>query len=363
MTHFSNLLYDYITAKDIRIYPFAQYCDIDRSNMYKLINGKRNPTSEKVIHKMADFMRLTPHERNELLEAYHITLVGPETFHRRKNVHDFITHFSGNTKEFSDISAYFTTAFDLKSSTDLLSLSGSMELKHAIYSILSQESQLLNGEIHLIMQPDSDFIMDTLAYIGKTKNDLSIDHIICLNNDDSLTTDKKDYNLRCLQNIIPMYRTCNCRYTPYYYYDSIVSHNNKFNLLSSMILTSEYGICFSPSLKYGVLFRSQEIRSKLLSVFRDLLKDTRPLVCRFDSVFSQLEYFDKLGLGSSPGISFQKEPCLMPLLPPSYIDKYLIDELPNRDYTILSIKEVRRPKLPSPVCSHLLSQSHCRGMQ
>lgn len=214
-----------------------------------------------------------------------------------------------------------------------------MELKHAIYSILSQESQLLSGEIHLIMQPDSDFIMDTLAYIGKTKNDLSIDHIICLNNDDSLTTDKKDYNLRCLQNIIPMYRTCNCRYTPYYYYDSIVSHNNKFNLLSSMILTSEYGICFSPSLKYGVLFRSQEIRSKLLSVFRDLLKDTRPLVCRFDSVFSQLEYFDKLGLGSSPGISFQKEPCLMPLLPPSYIDKYLIDELPNRDYTILSIKE------------------------
>ena len=59
MSVFSDLLSEYITMKDVGVYPLSQFCGLDRSFMYKIINGKRNPSGEDVVRKMAQFMQLT----------------------------------------------------------------------------------------------------------------------------------------------------------------------------------------------------------------------------------------------------------------------------------------------------------------
>lgn len=64
MSVFSDLLSEYITMKDVGVYPLSQFCGLDRSFMYKIINGKRNPSGEDVVRKMAQFMQLTPQEKN-----------------------------------------------------------------------------------------------------------------------------------------------------------------------------------------------------------------------------------------------------------------------------------------------------------
>ena len=66
MSVFSDLLSEYITMKDVGVYPLSQFCGLDRSFMYKIINGKRNPSGEDVVRKMAQFMRLTPRDRANL---------------------------------------------------------------------------------------------------------------------------------------------------------------------------------------------------------------------------------------------------------------------------------------------------------
>ena len=63
MSVFSDLLSEYITMKDVGVYPLSQFCGLDRSSMYKIINGKRNPAGEDVVRKMAQFMQLTPQEK------------------------------------------------------------------------------------------------------------------------------------------------------------------------------------------------------------------------------------------------------------------------------------------------------------
>ena len=63
MSVFSDLLSEYITMKDVGVYPLSQFCGLDRSFMYKIINGKRNPSGEDVVRKMAQFMQLTPREK------------------------------------------------------------------------------------------------------------------------------------------------------------------------------------------------------------------------------------------------------------------------------------------------------------
>ncbi len=132
MTLFSTILSEHIKTKNIRIHQLAQYCGVDRSNMYKIINGKRNPGSEELVQKIADFMRLTPTERRELLEAYEITITGYETYYRRKNVQDFISNFSMRKEETFDSSPYFSSTLDYSQFTDTLSINGKTKLNHNV---------------------------------------------------------------------------------------------------------------------------------------------------------------------------------------------------------------------------------------
>lgn len=51
MSTFSDVLTEYINTKNIKIFPMAKYCGLDRSTMYKLISGKRNPASQRYFEK------------------------------------------------------------------------------------------------------------------------------------------------------------------------------------------------------------------------------------------------------------------------------------------------------------------------
>ena len=58
MSEFSELLAYYIHSKDIKTYALAQYCGLDRSNMYKIINGKRKHNSSEMVNKICKFLHL-----------------------------------------------------------------------------------------------------------------------------------------------------------------------------------------------------------------------------------------------------------------------------------------------------------------
>ena len=94
MSVFSDLLSEYITMKDVGVYPLSQFCGLDRSSMYKIINGKRTPAGEDVVRKMAQFMQLTPQEKTDFMDAFYIAQMGAEVYYRRKAVGELIETFS-----------------------------------------------------------------------------------------------------------------------------------------------------------------------------------------------------------------------------------------------------------------------------
>ena len=94
MSVFSDLLSEYITMKVVGVYPLSQFCGLDRSSMYKIINGKRTPSDEDVVRKMAQFMHLTPQEKSDFMDAFYIAQMGAEVYYRRKSVRELIETFS-----------------------------------------------------------------------------------------------------------------------------------------------------------------------------------------------------------------------------------------------------------------------------
>lgn len=83
MSEFSDLLSRYISEKNIKVYSLLKYCNLDRSTMYQIINGKRNPSSKEVFDKIAEFLHLTPSEHQRFEEAYLISKIGAETYYSR----------------------------------------------------------------------------------------------------------------------------------------------------------------------------------------------------------------------------------------------------------------------------------------
>ena len=123
MSEFSDLLSSYIDEKEIKVYSLLEYCNLDRSTMYKIINGKRNPTSMEVFQKIAEFLHLTPVEYRKFKEAYLISKLGKDLYYKRKYTEKYLMNFprnfSGEPVLFLDDLKKMKDENDYKTDTDI----------------------------------------------------------------------------------------------------------------------------------------------------------------------------------------------------------------------------------------------------
>lgn len=183
-----------------------------------------------------------------------------------------------------------------------------------------------DGKISLIMQPDNDYVMDILFLAGVKKDYLEMEHIFCLSNTNEIALEKKDYNLECLRKILPMFVQCKCSYKPYCYYDNVVSRNSMFNLLSSLIITSDYAVAFSAEENYGLLLTEENTIQYLQTLFENLKQDTVLMAFKMDTLEKQMERFASVNINSG-GVGFQADACLVPLMPPEFLGQFLKEVL------------------------------------
>ncbi len=349
MSEFSQLLSQHIHNKDIKTYALAQYCGLDRSNMYKVINGKRKPTSEEMVDKMCKFMHLSPVEENALKEAYSIALVGSDNYYRRKDVLCFFEEFNltGSSVPAASYTMETDSTFD-----EVVLLNIPAEVNRALLYILSMELHRENGHIRMLIQPDYEFLINVLAAEDHYKAGVKIDHLICLNNNSetAFTPSHRNYNLQCLKHILPLYGS-NYTYNCFYYYDNVLSRDNSMTLFPYIIITSEYACLLTSDYQKGYLTRSDESLHMFTDIFKEHLKKASPLLHRIDNPFMQLEYVQKLFLGSSIRCSFQMTPCFTPFITPELMEKCVSKDMPKRREFIALFQSYIQNILQSHACS------------
>lgn len=331
MSQFSILLSEFITSKDIPVYPLTQYCSLDRSTMYKYIGGKRLPPRQELVEKIADYMRLSPSEREKLITAWNIENVGADTYYNRQNVRDFILNFPDISKISPVIApplSFGGTKTELPACDALTSLS---EVNAAICRIILKEAEKEDGRLALLLQPDNDYLFHFLTGLGEADCSLSIEHILCLNNTVQLNRGSQSSNLLYLQKILPLYiRSMN--YNVYYYYDSVDSHFSSFNGLPCLILTSEAAVACTSDFQSGILYSQSEIIRLLRNLFEEYKEKCSLLLQAFKSLTDELDAVQNSS--HQPGETsylLLAEPCLVPFITPELVEKYLYPDLPNRE--------------------------------
>lgn len=347
MSEFSELLSLFIKTRDVNVSALTGYCSLDRSTMYKLINGKRTPSSKELVQNIAAFMNLNPVETQELINTYLLTKVGWDTYYRRKNVLEFILDFTSVQGEaFShftpppDFSGFRLSPLNSKESQgNSIPLSGQLQLSSAIHNIFLQEAVRPNGKLCVFAQPEHLEGLNITSSFFHNKHSVELLHILCINNNKSLLKSQQNYNIQCLKKIVPLYGT-SCNYQPYYYYDNVNSHFNNLNFMPCLFLTSQAAVLCSNDLKEGVLFKDTGILSMFYKRFHEMLNKTEPLAVDFSSSLElHLKNFATIYKESSDLLGLSAEPCLVPFFTLDLLEKYLYRDLPHCDSLLENLGE------------------------
>ncbi len=364
MNTFSGLLNSLVHQKDISVYPMSQYCGIERTLLYKYLNGKDHPADQAVVERMADFMRLSPAECEELITAWQIEKVGWKEWSNRRNVEEFLLNFpdvsklsevsEGNYPEKTadgtgDIPAEMhRTGMSADGAAalsgtaarypDCRALPTQTALNHVVNQVILEESQKEKGHLCLMLQPDYDYLLHLLSGLGEYGQKLAVEHILCLGNSRQKDRDFCDHNLVYLQKILPLYVSA-LDYNVYYYYDAVESHFSNLNGFSCMLLTSDCAITCTSDFQTGILYGKPEIVQMLREHFNTCREKCSPFFSPVHSIQDTCKMSIKFFSGSDEYYSLQPEPCLIPFLTPDLVNRLVISELPEREKLIPLLNE------------------------
>lgn len=357
MSTFSRLLNSLVHQKDISVYPMTQYCGIDRTLMYKYLNGKDYPKEQAIVDRMADFMRLSPLESEELLTAWKIEKIGWKEWNSRRNVEDFllslpdISDFSRKFKTAGGTSAKQTVTAPSVSSfhasyPDCRALPTQTALNTVISQVIMDEVQKENGRLCLMLQPDYDYLFHLLMGLGEYEHELPIDHILCLGNSSQSDRAVQDHNLAYLQKILPLYVRA-LDYNIYYYYDAVESHFSNLNGLSCLILTSSCAVTCTSDFQSGILYGKPEIVQMLRKHFDTCREKCSPFFSPIHSIEDTCEMTLKFFSENDEYYSLQPEPCIIPFLTPDLVDRVIRSDLPGRTELLSLLNDFLRHRKDS----------------
>lgn len=167
MSVFSDMLKNYIHEKDVKVAALAHYCQLERSTIYKFINGKREPMSAELVEQIAYFIKLTPLETHQLRESWKMARMGEDAYYIRKSVEHFLCDFPNkSTPPSCDFTPPHANLVKRLSPTqNCLLLNSRQAIDSSVHHILLSEAAKPNGKIALFLQPDYPFLLHLLSTI------------------------------------------------------------------------------------------------------------------------------------------------------------------------------------------------------
>ena len=338
MSVFSDMLRNYIHEKDVKVGALAHYCNLERSTVYKFINGKREPMSAELVEQIAYFIKLTPLETHHLREAWKMTRMGEDAYYIRKSIDHFLCDFPNKSTppSYDFTPAHVNLTKQLSFTQNCLLLNSRQAIDSSVHQILLSEAATSNGQIALFLQPDYPFLLHLLSTI-QPAGSLQIDHIFSLNRTAQFTDAHELYELYYLRNLFPVYMN-KLDYHIHCFYTNEISHLQNLSALPYMILTSEFAITCSSDYQTGILYQDPDILQALWNLFhshRDLCQpafQTFPIIA--DNLPSLFQFVANTRASADLIINIQPEACILPFLRLDLLKDIFNYDIPGADSVI-----------------------------
>lgn len=269
----SDFLTHYINKKKTNITQFAQYLGIDRSTLHKIIKGQRPATNEALVKRMARYLCLSQEETKQLLDAYEIDTIGAFIFYRRKHIQTFfkeadhvLVHHYHITEQVQNDQVLIDDVYK-----------GKINVEHILYTLYSYELREENPHVRIMEQPyEMSIIFDSFNHLS---SNMPMTHLFCLDNSQKQTKNNEFYNLKCLNNLLPVILR-NKNYHPYYYYSNVSIMNEHDVFYPNVMITTRYVFTYTNDHNQGILYKLPQIVNAYKEKFDAYLKEAECFMTR-----------------------------------------------------------------------------------
>lgn len=351
MNPFSQLLSSYVNSSNVNVSKMASYCEIDRSSMYKILQGTRKPGTLDLVVRISHYLNLSPEQTELLTEQYEILQVGPKTYERRKAIYNLLcVTLSPNRPRISEgfLSSYISVSENNRkeSGRESLVIEGLNNILSACGFLVQEEIKRPGGLVQIRMQPEKRFC-DLLRTICRNTHTIpeggyTIRQIIALKGRDT-SEDVVPFNLEKISAMLPLCKEV-FPFELYYYHTNIHSSSIAFSFLPYAVITENAVMQISEDLRYAVLHKAPETAVFFRMVYRRLLEACAPLTesCR--------DYRDLLvksmrRTGGHGSLLFQPYPGMSPFMTTKFFEKYLHKDLPDRNFILRAGLDLARKDL------------------
>lgn len=273
MNPFSNKLHSFLEEKQVKIPDIERFTGINRSTLYKLVNGQREPTSVEVVYQLEDSLCLNHLQREELTEAYYLTRMGTLSYYGRKEVIKFYQELS-LSKDYETSPFLPFASIQLKDKERIV-LNGTQNVNLALEYFLYAAAQEKDGKEILLSENLLDNVtLSIIQKIGALYPETPISHLILLDGmvERTVEQDQQLYNIRVLTKLLP-FASRFPNYNIYYRYGNIQSEKSSPAYLPNMVIAGDYVIQYSNNHRYGIVTRDEEIRT----LYRKLLQENKSI--------------------------------------------------------------------------------------
>lgn len=340
MSAFSERLHAYITRADMKIAVLSKLSGVDRSFIQKMLSGERIPSDMVVLARLSDALMLTPTERRSLREAYSISRMGEEVYHRRNMVKHLL--------EDADSYYFHTPIFSPPSFSqlsllpDVQPLQGKAFVADGLRMLLDRELSVAAPKLSVVMQPDCPLAV-ILHNCCRAFPALEIQHILRFDNELQYQKENQ-YNIRCIHDLLP-FLLSPCTYSGWFYYDFVGEGQNRGSVFPWFILGQSSVLSLSHDCQKGILYSHPHTVSLFRQIFNEMLTDCLPLFERMNTNASQFWDHRRWPVIQHPmTYSLQYEPCWGFFYTMDMVESRLRNDLPNRT-EILSFFAKRKEQI------------------
>lgn len=171
------------------------------------------------------------------------------------------------------------------------------------------------------------YLQEILATGDYDSSSVKIRHIICLNNTQTVTSSRQNYNLNSLKQIIPLYSN-HYQYDCYYYYDNVDSVTNAFSLFPYAVITPKCSCLLTADMQSGLTTTDSESLRFFSCLYEQYWRNFSPLLHPSNNLYVQLEYAQGTIQPPNHSYSFQMLPCLTPFLTIEFLEIGRVGEYP-----------------------------------
>lgn len=260
MNQFSKYLNDIKNKRKYTSAMIADLCGMDRTTVFKWVNGIHIPKDINMVEVMAEKLNLSGNERYELEDAYRKTCMGEEKFWCYDTIREILKKIQcGGNKTEQHISAYIVREFP-----DSMELHGKNEILRCISEVLMATQMEKNRKMILKMYgwyPEI-FSLFSMYARGNEKRKCDLLQIMAFN-------DKNEkypvYRLMLLNQILDMVAV-NINVKTYTTNENI----GEYDLTGNVFQAGAYMVQFNEDMEHGIL----TARKSMVNMYRDILQDS-----------------------------------------------------------------------------------------